>query len=112
MVGSRRAPAHPLCDVTARLRELFGNRVIALHHAVEWPPRSPDLTACDFFLWGYVKSKVYTSPSVDLNDLQARIREEVALLANDPAKVRRAVQDILRRCQTCIDRNGGHVEGI
>jgi hypothetical protein len=26
--------------------------------------------------------------------------------------VRRAVQGILRRCQTCIDRNGGHVEGI
>jgi hypothetical protein len=20
-----------------------------------WPPRSPDLTPCDFFLWGYVK---------------------------------------------------------
>ncbi|GBN05744.1 hypothetical protein AVEN_46340-1 [Araneus ventricosus] len=24
-----------------------------------WPPRSPDLTLCDFFLWGYVKDKVY-----------------------------------------------------
>ena len=106
------APAHRLRAVTARLRELFGNRVIALHHAVEWPPRSPDLTPCDFFLWGYLKAKVYASPPNDLNDLQARIRQEVALLANDPAMVRRAVQGILRRCQTCIDRNGGHVEGI
>ena len=50
--------------ITACLRELFGNRVIALHHAVEWPPRSPDLTPCDFFLWGHLKSKVYTSPLV------------------------------------------------
>ena len=106
------APAHRLRAVTDRLRELFGNRVIALHHAVEWPPRSPDLTPCDFFLWGYLKAKVYTSPPIDLNDLQARIRQEVALLANDPAMVRRAVQGILRCCQTCIDRNGGHVEGI
>ncbi|GBN23572.1 hypothetical protein AVEN_144157-1 [Araneus ventricosus] len=24
-----------------------------------WPPRSPDLTPCDFFLWGYVKDKIY-----------------------------------------------------
>ena len=23
-----------------------------------WPPRSPDATPCDFFLWGYVKDQV------------------------------------------------------
>ena len=79
-------PAHRLHAVTARLRELFGNPVIALHYAVEWPPRSLDLTPCDFFLWGYLKAKVYISPPIDLNDLQARIRQEVALLANKQFK--------------------------
>ena len=40
-----------------RLNEVFGeNRVIALQHNVEWPPRSPDLTPCDFFLWEYLKN--------------------------------------------------------
>jgi hypothetical protein len=24
-----------------------------------WPPRSPDLTPCDFFLWRFVKEAVY-----------------------------------------------------
>jgi hypothetical protein len=24
-----------------------------------WHPRSPDLTTCDFFLWGHLKSTVY-----------------------------------------------------
>ena len=24
-----------------------------------WPPRSPDVTPLDFFLWGYVKTKVF-----------------------------------------------------
>ena len=28
-----------------------------------WPPRSPDLTPCDFFLWGYVKVHVFVRPS-------------------------------------------------
>ena len=28
----------------------------------KWPPRSPDLTVCDFFLWGYVKDRVNVSP--------------------------------------------------
>ena len=27
----------------------------------KWPPRSPDLTVCDFFLWGYVKKSLCTS---------------------------------------------------
>ena len=26
------------------------------------PPRSPDATPCDFFLWGYVKDQVYVPP--------------------------------------------------
>ena len=56
------APQHRRIIVTERLRQLFGERVVALNHAVEWPPRSPDLTPLDFFLWGYIKSEVYTTP--------------------------------------------------
>jgi hypothetical protein len=26
---------------------------------MKWPPRSPDLTPSDFFLWGYIKDHVY-----------------------------------------------------
>ena len=41
------APAHRLIEV----REMTGNnRVIGLGDDIEWPPRSPDLTPCDFFL--------------------------------------------------------------
>ena len=29
---------------------------------LKWPPRSPDLTPCDFFLWVYVKGLVYVYP--------------------------------------------------
>ncbi len=47
------APAHRLIAVRDRLIDVFGNnRVIGLGHDVEWPPRSPDFTPCDFFLWG------------------------------------------------------------
>ena len=45
-------PAHKQRVVTNRLHELFGNRLIALNEAVEWPLRSPDLTPLDFFLAG------------------------------------------------------------
>ncbi|PNF28849.1 hypothetical protein B7P43_G04437 [Cryptotermes secundus] len=37
----------------------MGNEDLALQF---WPPRSPDLTPCDFFLWGFVKDEVYVPP--------------------------------------------------
>ena len=44
------APTHRRVIVLGRLNEVFYSRVIALGHETEWPPRSPDITPCDFFL--------------------------------------------------------------
>ena len=55
------APAHTSVDVSTWMTEFFRHKIIALHHSNEWPPRSPDLTPCDFFLWGNLKSKVYAT---------------------------------------------------
>ena len=44
---------------------------------VPWPPRSPDLSKCDFFLWRYLKSRVYTHKPRTLNDLKEAIRQEI-----------------------------------
>ena len=41
------------------LETKFGERVIARNVPVDWPPRSCNLTALDYFLWVYVKSMVY-----------------------------------------------------
>ena len=71
--------------------------MIALNREVEWPPRSPDLTPLDFFLWGHLQSKVYVTPPRDLDDLEARIRAEIDILRQDPEMIRRAVFDMLRR---------------
>ena len=43
------APAHKGLNVRHKLHEVFGNRVLGLGFRQEWPPRSPDLTPCDFF---------------------------------------------------------------
>ncbi|KAJ8270027.1 hypothetical protein GJAV_G00109510 [Gymnothorax javanicus] len=59
---------------------------------------------------GNRKSKVYTTPPRDLDDLEERITAEVAILREDPAMVRRSVYDMLRRIEVCVQRNGAHVE--
>ena len=49
-----------------------------------WSPRSPDLTLCDFFLWGFVKDVVYVSPlPTNLNDLRNRITAAVNSVTQD-----------------------------
>ena len=51
------ATAHTAVISIAALRRLFPQRVISRFGDVPWPPRSPDLTAPDFFLWVIWKVK-------------------------------------------------------
>jgi hypothetical protein len=105
------APAHRRNIVKDKLREVFGQRVLALGFDVEWPPRSPDLTPCDFFLWGYVKSLVFETQPPTLEILRERVEDAFERLKNDRTMIRRAVGAMMKRANTCLERNGGHVEG-
>ena len=54
---------------------------LALH---SWPPRSPDMTQYDFFLWGSVKEHVYVPPlPADLDQLTNRITAAVNSVTED-----------------------------
>ena len=59
-------PAHRTGTVVARLMEEFGpDRVWSMSNdpenqfATDWPARSPDLTACDYWAFAHLKSKFY-----------------------------------------------------
>jgi len=45
-----------------------------------WPPQSPDITLLDFFLWRYVKDKVFSTPVPDVTNLKARIADTFATI--------------------------------
>ncbi len=40
------------------LRNIFGERIISRNVTIIWPPRSPNLTAPDYFLWDYLKESL------------------------------------------------------
>ena len=67
------APAHYAVSVQKWLDEHFPDRWIGHHGFVEWPARSPDLTPLDFFLWGVLKSQVFSDKPKTLNDLKENI---------------------------------------
>ena len=51
------ATAHTSRRSLSLLREMFSGHIISLRGDIGWPPRSPDLTPCDFFSLGLPQSK-------------------------------------------------------
>uniref|UniRef100_A0AC34FPT4 DUF4817 domain-containing protein n=1 Tax=Panagrolaimus sp. ES5 TaxID=591445 RepID=A0AC34FPT4_9BILA len=100
------APPHFANLTRNLLNEVFPERWIGRGSPnLNWAPRSPDLTPLDFFLWGYVKSKVYAVPIRDLEHLKERIVD--AFVDLTPEMIRRAcLQGVERRLRKCIDVNG------
>jgi len=57
-----------------------GNRVISKGL---WPPCSPDLTPPDYFLWGYLKGRVYQNTPRTTDTLKTNITEEIQAVTAD-----------------------------
>jgi hypothetical protein len=51
----------------------FSGRWVGRDGPILWPPRPPDITPLDFFLWAYVKDIVYKTPVTSLDVLKLRI---------------------------------------
>ena len=66
---------------------LFPNRVVSRNGDIPWPPRSPDLTPCNYFLWGYLKTKVFETRPRTIADLKQRIQDEVAARGHEQFQV-------------------------
>ena len=102
------APAHFARKVREELDMHLPGRWIGRRGAIEWSPRSCDLTPCDFFLWGFLKDKVYKRNPQTLPQLQAAIQEEVRAVS--PEVCRKVCGSVSRRLQTCIDNDGHQFE--
>ncbi len=75
-----------------------------------WPPRSPDLTPCDFSLWGIVKDCVYAQNRRDINHLKSLIEEEFTSLNNNIELCQTICRSVANRCQMCINTEGKQFE--
>jgi len=76
-----------------------------------WPARSPDLTPCYYFLWGYVKDKVFVLPQpVSIPDLKNRITAAVETIT--PDLLRRVWQELDYRLDVCRVTKGAYIEHL
>lgn len=110
-------PAHGTRLVKQRLGRMFGDRVILVDRHADaeetpfplWPARSPDETPLDFYLWGYLKDKIYVNMPPNAEAMKQRIREECAGIPAE--QILRACTDgVKERLRLTVEKGGGHIE--
>ena len=104
------ATPHTTRGVLAFLAGAFPGKVISKKGDVPWPPRSPDLSPLDFFLWGHLKDRVYGQPVRSLRSLRERITQAIQQL---PIRsLRAALEQLPLRARWCLRRRGRQMEGM
>lgn len=105
-------PAHNSRNVRDLLNEYFGMQWIGRYGPVRWPPRSPDLTPLDFYVWNTLKEKVYQIRVQTRQELIDRISLCCAEMRQKRCELRRVVDSVRKRCVKCIEQGGGHFEQL
>ena len=105
---SSKTGRHYRIEVRRWLDQQFPGHWIDQRGPVEWPPRSPDLTPMDFYLWGHLKSIMYQKKIRNMDHLKRRITAACKQITGATMKHRR--QNWLERLSFCLDMKGRHVE--
>ena len=101
---------HTVHETTELLRGKFPGRVISRNGDQNWPPRSCDLTPCNFFLWGFVKSRVYANKPQTIPELKAEIRRVIGEI--QPQLCGNVIENFVKRARVCQQSRGGHLLDI
>ncbi len=90
------------------LGPFFGKRLIGLNSVsgIEWPPRNPDLSPLDFFLWAYLLKIVYKTAVQNIPDLKTQIEEEIKKVSKQTLK--NVFSNLLKLARACIAEEGNH----
>lgn len=104
------APPHYAQTVRQYLATTFDNRFISRGGSFEWPPRSPDLNPLDFFLWGYLKRKVYRNRPATIQQLKLNIENECRSI--DSGTLHNVLTNCCKRMLKCKQSDGGHFEHL
>ena len=101
------ATCHTSNESMAEIESFFNDRIIS---KALWPPRSPDLSPPDFFLWGAFKGKSYANNPRTIQELENNIRREISAISEEVLQATFA--NMKRRVQLCPDSGGEHFQHL
>ncbi|XP_066600983.1 histone-lysine N-methyltransferase SETMAR-like [Prorops nasuta] len=85
-------------------------RWIGRGEPIAWPPRSPDLTPLDFFLWVHIKNLGEPRRGGTEDEVRNTILESFKSLT--PDMVQKATRILKRRAEVCLNVKGAHFEQL
>lgn len=108
------ATPHTCNDSLDFVNKYFHERVISgrylerFGYGLSWPTYSPDLSPCDFFFWGYLKSRAYINRPRTIDELKAEVMD---VASNIPAEMlARVMENFKKRLVAVQTANGRHIE--
>ncbi|GBM95650.1 hypothetical protein AVEN_130011-1 [Araneus ventricosus] len=78
--------------------------------ALYWPPYSPNLNPCDFFLWGHMKDLVCKEKPTDLISIKRSITDSISSIKRKTLEL--VTDSFVTRLSYCITSDGSHIETI
>ncbi|KAJ8937548.1 hypothetical protein NQ318_002765 [Aromia moschata] len=96
--------AHHAVTVRNWLNSEFNEHWIGRDGPILWPPRSPDLTILDFYLWGRLKQIVYSEP---LENDEEHLKFYKSLSIED---FRNSFNEFRARIKICAEKGGALFE--
>ena len=98
------APAHTAHQV----QDLLRRKIPKFVPKEKWPPSSPDLNPCDYWLWSVMEEKANARSHGSVTSLKRAIRRAAAAVSQEEA--RRACARFRSRIEQVRAADGGHIE--
>lgn len=104
------ATPHTSREVLTWLEKTFGTQYISYRTDNVWPPHSPDLSPLDFFLWGYLKDRVYNPAPKTTEELKAAIQHHMREIPLDMCQS--VIANFKKRIDVILRQGGRHLEHV
>jgi len=92
------------------LQQRFPDRLISRRCDPQWSPHSPELNPKDFYMWGYLKDRVYGNNPQTIPELKTTITAAINAVSREECG--RVIENFARRIQICLQRREAHLEHI
>jgi hypothetical protein len=104
------ASPHTAKKTMVLLEKIFGGRITSIKSTDIWPPYSPDLNPCDYFLWGFLKDRVFSENIGNISLLKEKIKQVCAEITEEMCE--RVLNNLLFRLNYCVMKNGKHFSNV
>jgi hypothetical protein len=101
------ATAHIARVSMTLLRDVCGDRIISKD---TWPPRSPDITSPDYYLWRAIKGAVYKDNPHTLLELKEANADLIRYIP--PNELSLVFANKIRRVDAWLQASGGHFQHL